>query len=81
MARRSLAYGEIANGYHGLNQFDKAEGFYKKCLEIWNHGVPGSPQICVSNMATCLWLQGKLEEAESYARSIITDWNDKSSYQ
>jgi tetratricopeptide (TPR) repeat protein len=70
--------GRLGNGLNGLHRYKEAEEHYRKCLDIWKE-LPGDRRIFVSNLATCLWLQGELDEGERLLRDIIKDRNDTSS--
>ena len=78
--RDALSYGGLANGLQGLKRYPEAEKEYRTCIHIWE-SCPGTPVIYQSNLATCLWLQHKLEEAETILDNIIIDQNDITSFR
>ena len=72
--------GRLGNGYHGLHRYQEAESYYRQCLEAWKE-LPGDQKIFRSHLATCLWLQGRLDEAEDVVKEIIKDENDTSNFR
>ncbi|KAI1084628.1 hypothetical protein F5B20DRAFT_591667 [Whalleya microplaca] len=75
-----FALGRLANGFQGLHRYSEAESFYRKCLTAWE-ALPGDRKIFTTHLSTCLWLQGRVEEAEQVIRSIIKDQNDISNFR
>lgn len=73
-------YGRLANGLHGLNRYEEAEEYYQKSLKAWE-GIPGDRTVYTTNLATCLWLQGKLGQAEALLHSVIKDRNDATNFR
>lgn len=74
--------GRLGNGYHGLQEYSKAEDYYRKCLKEWDsQKIPGDQKIFQTHLATCLWLQGRLQEAEDVVKPIIQDWEDRSNFR
>ena len=37
LAREGLSLGGLGNGYAGVGQYSKAEGYYRQCLAVWKH--------------------------------------------
>lgn len=74
------ALGGIGNGYQGLHNYKEAENYHRKALVAWE-GVPGNRAIYIANPSTCLWLQGKLDEAEQNVNTVILDRNDTSTFR
>jgi hypothetical protein len=72
--------GRLANGLQGLHKYQEAEVYYRKCLEAWKE-VPGDQKIFTTHLATCLWLQGRLTEAEETVTRIIIDRSDASNFR
>lgn len=72
--------GRLANGLLGLHKYTEAEQYYRKCLEAWKT-VPGDQKIFTTHLATCLWLQGRLDEAEQTVTGIIKDRNDSTNFR
>ncbi|KAK9769980.1 putative NB-ARC domain-containing protein [Seiridium cardinale] len=75
-----FALGRLGNGNHGLHRYVEAESYYRQCLTAWEK-LPGDRKIFTTHLATCLWLQDRLEEAETVVRSIIKDQNDTSNFR
>lgn len=62
------AYNQAANAYLDRNDFDMALKYYGKALDVFrslNNYKETMTTICVANLGTALWLQGRLDEAES----------------
>jgi len=81
--REAIAHGSHGNGLQGLNRYEEAEVAYRNCMSTY-HGLPGplsAISVAPTNFATCLWLQGKLDEAERLLNTIIVDRDDVSSYR
>lgn len=74
------ALGGVGNGYQGLHEYGEAEKYYRKALVAWE-GVPGNHAIYIANLSTCLWLQGKLDDAEQTVMTVILDRNDISTFR
>lgn len=74
------ALGGVGNGYQGLHKYGEAEKYYRKALAAWK-GVPGNRTIYIANLSTCLWLQGKLEDAEQIVLTVILDTDDISTFR
>lgn len=72
--------GRLGNGLFGLHRYEEAESYYRRCLETWK-GLPGDQKIFTTHLASCLWLQDRLEEGEQVVRSIIKDWNDTTNFR
>lgn len=66
------AVGGLANGYHGLNDYTKAEEYYRRTLELWKD-VPGNSNMYETHLGTCLTLQNKLDEAEKVFLRLIDE--------
>jgi tetratricopeptide (TPR) repeat protein len=74
--------GRLGNGYHGLQEYGNAEEYYRKCLNEWDsQKIAGDQKIFRTHLATCLWLQGRLQEAEEVVKPIIHDWEDRSNFR
>ncbi|RDW76977.1 hypothetical protein BP6252_05030 [Coleophoma cylindrospora] len=74
-----LSLGRIGNGLQGMNRFEEAEDYYRRCLKAWE-GLEGDRKLFTAMLATCLWLQGKLHEAEETVMPLITDRNDRTDF-
>ena len=74
------ALGGVGNGYQGLHEYEKAEEYYHRALAAWE-GIPGNRAIYVTNLSTCLRLQGKLDDAEKLVTTVIIDRNDTSTFR
>ncbi|CAH0035416.1 unnamed protein product [Clonostachys rhizophaga] len=72
--------GRVGNGLQGLHRYTEAEEYYKMALKAWE-GLPGDRKVWVSNMCTCLWLQGKLDEGEKTIKAVIKDENDATNFR
>lgn len=72
--------GRLANGLHGLHQYQEAESYYRRCLDAWK-GLPGDQKIFTTHLATCLWLQGRPDEGEQVVTTVIKDWNDTTNFR
>ncbi|CAG9996180.1 unnamed protein product [Clonostachys byssicola] len=72
--------GRVGNGLQGLHRYTEAEEYYRMALEAWE-GLPGDRKVWVSNMCTCLWLQGKLDEGEKTIKAVIKDENDATNFR
>jgi tetratricopeptide (TPR) repeat protein len=81
-----FALGGVGNGFQGLNNYTKAEEYYRRAIDAYSK----FPQekllltelsVAPTNLATCLWLQGKLDEAETLLKSIIKDRDDTRNYR
>ena len=72
--------GRLGNGLHGLHKYTEAEEYYRKCLAAWEN-VPGDRRIFTSHLATCLWLQGRLDEAETVVLSVLKDRKDLTNFR
>lgn len=72
--------GRVANGLMALNRFEQAEEYYRRCFHAWE-GLPGDRLIWTSNMAKCLCLQHKLEEAETLLLPLLENRSDMSSFR
>lgn len=78
------ALGGLGNGLQGLNRYTEAEDCYRRCIEKFATGFSGnlfSSSVAEVNLGTCLWLQGKLDEAEKLLLSLITNREDKTNYR
>jgi tetratricopeptide (TPR) repeat protein len=74
--------GRLGNGYHGLKEYPKAQKWYHECLEEWDsQKIAGDQKIFRTHLATCLWLQGRLQEAEEKVKPLIQDWDDRSNFR
>ncbi|KAI9668709.1 MAG: hypothetical protein M1817_005200 [Caeruleum heppii] len=78
--REVFGLGGMANGSLGLHRYKDAEWYYRQCLKVWED-VPGDQKIYRTHLATCLWLQGRLDEAEEVVTKIIVDRNDVSNFR
>jgi prophage DNA circulation protein len=78
-----FALGGVGNGLQGIHSYAEAEDHYRRSMEAYK--IFGSNMSVVSvvptNLATCLWLQHKDDEAETLLRSIIVDPDDTSNYR
>ena len=72
--------GRLGNGLQGLHKYEEAEEYYRKCLKAWKN-LPGDQKIFTTHLGTCLWLQGRLEEAEEVLLGIIKDRSDTSNFR
>lgn len=72
--------GRLGNAYHGLHQYEKAEEYYRRCLKEWEP-LPGDRKIFTTHLGTCLWLQGRPDEAEQILLGIIKDRNDDTNFR
>ncbi|VUC30705.1 unnamed protein product [Clonostachys rosea] len=72
--------GRVGNGLQGLHRYAEAEEYYRMALKAWE-GLPGDRKVWVSNMCTCLWLQGKLDEGEKTIKAVIKDENDATNFR
>ncbi|CAH0051000.1 unnamed protein product [Clonostachys solani] len=72
--------GRVGNGLQGLHRYTEAEEYYRMALKAWE-GLPGDRKVWVSNMCTCLWLQGKLDEGETTIKAVIKDENDATNFR
>lgn len=72
--------GRVGNGLQGLHRYTEAEEYYRMALKAWE-GLPGDRKVWVSNMCTCLWLQGKLDEGEKTIKVVIKDENDATNFR
>jgi Flp pilus assembly protein TadD len=81
--REAFAFGGVGNGLQGLKRYPEAESAYRRCIQVYSD--PSTPLSTISvaptNLASCLWLQGRLTEAETLLHTIIIDRNDVSSYR
>ncbi|KAI1500561.1 hypothetical protein F5X99DRAFT_385826 [Biscogniauxia marginata] len=75
-----FALGRIGNALNGLHRFAEAEKYYHKMMVEWDKHS-GDRKMYKSHLATCLWLQGKLDEAEIVVRPVIKDQNDTSNFR
>lgn len=73
-------YGGLGNALQGLHKYTEAEHEYRQCLEAWKT-VPGDQKLFTTHLATCLWLQGRLDEAEQTVIGIIEDRNDSTNFR
>lgn len=83
--REVFAVSGYANGLCGVGNYKEAEKCYKQAQQLYISGGFLKPlheiSVAQSNLATCLWLQGNLTEAENLLKSIIFDRADASSYR
>ena len=81
-----FALGGVGNGLQGLNNYTEAEEYYRRAIDAYSkfpqESLPLTElSVAPTNLATCLWLQGKLEEAETLLKSIIKDRDDTRNYR
>jgi tetratricopeptide (TPR) repeat protein len=83
--REVFAVSGYANGLCGMNDYEVAEEMWKRAQQLYIDGGFTKPlheiSVAQSNLATCLWLQGKLSEAEDLLAKVITDRSDTSNYR
>jgi tetratricopeptide (TPR) repeat protein len=72
--------GRLGNAMQGLHKYEEAEAYYRQCLKAWEP-LPGDRKIFTTHLGTCLWLQGRLGEAEQVLLSIIKDRNDQTNFR
>ncbi|KAI1740720.1 TPR-like protein [Xylaria scruposa] len=70
----------LGNGLHGLNRYGEAEGYYYQALKAWD-GLPGDRTVYTTNLGICLWLQGRLDDAEQRLRPLIKDKEDVTNFR
>ncbi|KAI1391821.1 uncharacterized protein F4822DRAFT_106017 [Hypoxylon trugodes] len=70
----------LANGLHGLNRYKEAEEYYCRALKAWD-GLPGDRTVYTTNLGTCLWLQGRLDDAEKRLRPLVKDKDDATNFR
>jgi tetratricopeptide (TPR) repeat protein len=69
--REVLSIGGLANGHMGVNDAEKAEPLYRRCLEEAAKFENAERGIYENHLATCLDFQEKYPEAESVLREVI----------
>jgi tetratricopeptide (TPR) repeat protein len=70
----------LGNGLHGLNKYQEAEQYYYRALKAWKD-LPGDRTVYTTNLGICLWLQGRLDDAERTLRPLIKDRNDATNFR
>jgi tetratricopeptide (TPR) repeat protein len=83
--REVFAVSGYANGLCGINDYETAEKTWKRARQLYTDGGFPKPlheiSMAQTNLATCLWLQGKLSDAEDLLAKVIIDRSDASSYR
>ncbi|CVK99417.1 uncharacterized protein FMAN_02259 [Fusarium mangiferae] len=70
----------LGNGLHGLNRYKEAEDYYHRALKAWGD-LPGDRTVYTTNLAICLWLQGRLNDAEKRLRPLVKDKEDATNFR
>lgn len=70
----------LGNGLHGLNRYQEAEKYYIEALKAWD-GLPGNRTVYTTNLAICLWLQGRLGDAEKRLEPLVADREDATNFR
>lgn len=69
--RQGTSLASMGHGLQCLDRYEEAEPFYRETLRVWKDNLPGSPVLWELGLALCLYLQGKLDEAEEMCQQII----------